>query len=74
LDAGAMSGHSRQMALLGPAAVAIHDYGDVLREPVAVKFADQPFFFSIPGFERFRYVHAISPANSARLPEVVSRA
>ena len=49
-----MPGDARQMAPLRPAAVAIHDDGDVLREPVRIKFTEQPLFFEVRGFERFR--------------------
>jgi hypothetical protein len=38
LRAGAVSGDAGEMALLGPAAVAIHDDGDVAREAGEIEF------------------------------------
>ena len=35
-DAGAMALDPRQVSLRGPAAVAVHDDGDVLRQPVEI--------------------------------------
>ena len=39
VDAGAMPFDARQVALRGPAAVAVHDDGDVRRQPVEVHLA-----------------------------------
>ena len=36
VDAGAMAFDARQVALRGPAAVAVHDDGDVRRQPLEV--------------------------------------
>ena len=36
-DSGAVSGHARQVAAFRPATVAVHDDGDVFREPFRIK-------------------------------------
>ena len=59
-----MTRYPRQVAALRPAAVSIHDHSNMLREPVRIQFMEQPVFFEARGFERFRYFHAIIPANS----------
>jgi hypothetical protein len=42
-----MSGHTRQMTLARPSAVAVHDNGDVLWEPFRIKPLIYLGFFSI---------------------------
>ena len=74
LDSRAVTGHARQMAPLRPAAVSIHDDGNMLREPVRIQFKEQPLFCKVRGFERFRCFHATIPANSMKWTEAVSRA
>jgi hypothetical protein len=61
------------MTPLRPAAVSIHDHGDVLRETVGVQIKEQPLFLEVRGFERFGYFHAIIPANPVELREAISR-
>ena len=46
---GAMAGDARQMALLRPAAVAVHDDGDVLRQMFQVEFIEKGGFVLIGG-------------------------
>ena len=41
IGAGAMPSDAREMALLGPAAVAVHDDGDVTRETREIKFLEE---------------------------------
>ncbi len=41
VDAGAMAFDARQVALRGPAAVAVHDDGDVRRQPIEVDLPAQ---------------------------------
>ena len=41
VDAGAVSFDARQMALRGPAAVAVHDDGDVRGQPIELNLAGQ---------------------------------
>jgi hypothetical protein len=42
-----MAGNTRQMAAFGPAAVAVHDYGDMFRELVWIELAVEFSFFSV---------------------------
>jgi hypothetical protein len=49
---------------LRPAAVSIHDDGNMLREPVRIQIKEQALFSEVRGFERFRCFHATIPANS----------
>ena len=55
---------SRQVAPLRPAPIAVHDHGDVLREPLRVQISKQALFFAGEWFERVQYFHAITPENS----------
>ena len=59
-----MSGYSRQVTALRPAAVSIHNDSNMLGQPVRNQIAEQRLFFTRQGFERFRCFHAIIPANS----------
>ena len=43
VDAGAMPFDARQVALRGPAAVAVHDDGDVRRQPVEIDLPGERF-------------------------------
>ncbi len=74
LNSRAMSGDARQVTALRPAAVSIHDDGNMLREPVRIQIEEQTLFFKVRGFERFRCFHATIPANSVKWTEAVSRA
>jgi hypothetical protein len=69
-----MSGYARQMTPLRPAAVAIHDDSNMLRQAVRIQIAEQWLFFAGRGFEGFRRFHAIIPANSNKWQHDVSRA
>ena len=53
LRAGAMSGDAGEMAFLGPAAIAVHDNGDVAREAGKIEFFEQVRFFGGDGTECF---------------------
>jgi hypothetical protein len=64
LHACAMPGDSREVTPLRPASVAVHDDGDVLREPARIQISEQAFFFAAGWFERVRCLHEIIPANS----------
>ena len=46
LGAGAVAGDAREMALFGPAAVAVHDDGDVARQAGEIQFFEEFCFFS----------------------------
>ena len=49
-NAGAMSGHPRHVTPLGPAPVAVHDDGDVFREPFWIQMPVDFHFLAIqPG-------------------------
>jgi hypothetical protein len=50
LDAGAMTRNSRQVTALRPASVAVHNYGDVLGEPVGVELREEALFFTAGWF------------------------
>jgi hypothetical protein len=54
-----MSGDARKMPPLRPSAVAVHDDGDVARQPIRVENSEQAFFLAANWFERIRYFHAI---------------
>ena len=43
-DAGAVAFDARQMSLRGPATVAVHDHGDVGREPVEIDLTGERLF------------------------------
>ena len=49
LHPGAVAGHARQMPPLRPAAIAVHDDGDVLRQPPRVQLLQQARLFAIGG-------------------------
>jgi hypothetical protein len=49
-----MAGNARKVPPLGPSTVSIHDDGNMLRESVRIQGTEQPFFFQVRGFERFR--------------------
>jgi len=51
LRAGAMAGDAREMALLGPPAVAVHDDSDVTREAREIESFEEPGFVSGDGSE-----------------------
>ena len=52
-NSGAMSGHARQVPAARPAAVAVHDDGDVFREPFRIKLSVNFRFLAIqPGRNR----------------------
>src|SRR5665213_399023 len=74
LGSRAMAGDTRKMAALRPAAISIHDYGNMLRESVRVQFKEQPLFLEVRRLERFRCFHATIPANSMEWTEAVPRA
>jgi hypothetical protein len=50
LDAGAMTRNSRQVTPLRPTSIAIHNYRDVLREPVGVELREEALFFTAGWF------------------------
>ena len=50
---GAVSGNARKMTLLSPAAVAVHDDGDVAREAGEIEFLEEARFFGGDGSEGF---------------------
>ena len=66
-------GDARQMTPLRPAAIAIHNDGDVLRETVGVQISGAAAFLEVRGFERFGCFHAIIPANPVELRGAISR-
>jgi hypothetical protein len=43
-----------QVAALRPAAISVHDDGNMLREAVRIQIEEQALFFQVRGFERFR--------------------
>ena len=49
IDAGAVAFDARQVALAGPPPVAVHDDGDVARQPIEFDLARQRFFRSAGG-------------------------
>ena len=57
LHAGAMAGHSRQMTALRPAAVAIHDDGEVLRQALGIEFLEIFRFFAVRVLQKFASFH-----------------
>jgi hypothetical protein len=69
-----MARDARQMTPLRPAAVSIHDDGNMLREAVRIQVQEQTLFRKVRSFERFRRFHAIIPANSMKWSAVVSGA
>ena len=48
---GAVTGHARQMPALRPAAIAVHDDGDVPRQPLRIQAFQQARFFAAGRFE-----------------------
>ena len=48
--AGAMPGDARQMAALRPAAIAVHDDGEMLGQTLRVEFFEKFRFSSLAGF------------------------
>src|SRR5260370_731575 len=64
LNAGAMPRNSRKVTPLRPASIAVHDYSDVLREPLGIQIREEAFFLIAGWFDRVRNFHAIDPANS----------
>ena len=57
---GAVSGDAREMTALRPAAVAVHDDGEVLGEALEIKFIEKLRFFAVGGFEKFAGFHSVS--------------
>ena len=62
--AGAMPRDARQVAALRPAAVAVHDDGDVLGQALAVDLLQQSSFFLAGRFQLLRGLHDSFPMNS----------
>ena len=62
------------MPPLRPAAVSIHDDGNMLRKTVGIQIKEQPLFLQIGGLERIRYFHAIIPESCMERPEALARA
>src|ERR1700693_3111531 len=50
-DSGTVAGDAGQMALLGPAAVAVHDDGDVARQALEVELLEERGFHLVGWFE-----------------------
>jgi len=48
---GAVTGHARQVPALRPAAVAVHDDGDVPRQPLRIEVFQQARFYAAGRFE-----------------------
>jgi len=53
-DPGAMSGDAGEVALAGPATVAVHDDGDVLWEPLGIELPVNCGFFFVQSGGDFR--------------------
>lgn len=53
LRAGAMTGDAREMTLLGPASVAVHDDGNVARKALEVEFCEETRLLGGDRTERF---------------------
>ena len=53
LHSGAVAGNARQMAALRPAAVAIHDDGEVLRQALGIEFLEKFRFFAVRVLQKF---------------------
>jgi hypothetical protein len=52
-----MTGYARQVPALGPATVAVHDYGDVLRETLQIDFIERGCFLGVRGLQQFSGFH-----------------
>ena len=57
---GAVSCNARQVAALRPAAVAVHDDGEVLGQALQVNFIEKLRFGAVGGFEKFAGFHSVS--------------
>src|SRR5580658_6352983 len=64
-DAGAMAGHARHVAALGPASVAVHDDGDMFGEPCRIQM---PVNFAFLAVEPRGYF-AVQSGHDMRLPQ-----
>ena len=61
LYSGAVSCDARQVTALRPAAVAVHDDGEVLGQALQVKFIrEAPLQARLAGFEKFAGFHSVS--------------
>lgn len=73
--AGAMPGDPREMAFLGPPAIAVHDYRDVAREAGEIEFREELRFFRGDGAKRFgmgtgvRHGYGVKPLYGAKLTQ-----
>jgi len=47
---GAMAGYAGEMAALGPAAVAVHDDGEMLGQLLEINSVEKFCFFAVGGF------------------------
>ena len=61
LYAGAVPGHPRQVAPLRPAAVAVHDDGDMLREAPRVELLEEARLLAACRLEQVRRLHVPNP-------------
>jgi hypothetical protein len=52
-----MAGDAWQMAALSPAAVAVHDNGDVLRKVFQINFIERGCFLGIRRLQQFSGIH-----------------
>jgi hypothetical protein len=64
-DAGAVALDARQVARAGPAAVAVHDHGDVPRQPLQVDFFEEGLF-DRAGIGKLAKVDHLEPAMLAQ--------
>ena len=53
----AVAGYAGQVTALGPAAVAVHDYGDVLRKALQINFIERGSFLGVRGLQQFSSFH-----------------
>ena len=70
IDARAMARNARQMALLRPSAIAIHNNRDVTRQPLPIDLLEQPRCLALGGLENLGGLHEINQGQkSAVAPE-----
>jgi hypothetical protein len=55
-----MSRDARQMTTLRPSPIAIHDYGDVLRQPLQIEFIEEQRLLEAGILQKFSGFHKIS--------------
>ena len=57
LHPGAVPCYARQVAALRPAAIAVHDDGEMLRQPLQIELFEKRNFLPIAGFQEIGWFH-----------------